>query len=89
MKLIDGIVLTEVAGDYVAVPTGEASEVLRGVVRLNKTGKDIWDGLAADLSSQQVADALLQKYDGIDDESARSYVEDVLDKLKRAGLIVE
>ena len=38
MKLIDDIVLTEVAGDYVAVPVGEASQVLRGIVRLNKTG---------------------------------------------------
>lgn len=89
MRLIDDIVLTEVADDYVAVPVGEASKVLKGVVRLNKTGKDIWDGLAAGFSSQQIADFLLKKYDGIDNESALGYVDGVVEKLRKAGLIVE
>lgn len=89
MRLIDGIVLTEVAGDYVAVPVGEASQVLKGVVRLNKTGKDIWDGLAAGHSLQQVADDLVQKYDGVDSASALGYVESVADKLCGVGLLVE
>ena len=89
MRLIDEIVLTEVAGDYVAVPVGEASQTLKGVVRLNKTGKDIWDGLAAGLGSQQIADALLQKYDGIDNKSALGYVEGVIEKLRGAGLVVD
>ncbi|HAM15141.1 MAG TPA: PqqD family protein [Eggerthellaceae bacterium] len=89
MKLIDDIVLTEVAGDYVAVPVGQASQVLNGIVRLNKTGKDIWDGLAAGSSAQQLADALVQKYDGVDSEAARGYVDDVIGKLRQAGLVVE
>jgi len=89
MRLIDDIVLTEVAGDYVAVPVGEASQVLKGVVRLNKTGKDIWDGLAAGQSSQQIADALVRKYDGVNGESALGYVEEVVAKLRQAGLVVE
>lgn len=89
MRLIDDIVLTEVADDYVAVPVGEASQVLKGVVRLNKTGKDIWDGLAAGQTPQQIADALVQKYDGVNDESALGYVGEVIDKLQRAGLVVE
>ena len=89
MRLTDGIVLMQVAGDYVAVPTGEASQVLKGVVRLNATGKDIWDGIAAGHSPQQVADALALAYDGIDADSALGYVEKVVDKLRQAGLIVE
>ena len=51
MKLIKTIVLTEVAGDYIAVPVGEATNRFNGVVRLNKTGRDIVQGLIDGLES--------------------------------------
>ena len=37
MKLIEGLVVMETAGETIAVPTGAAAERFHGVVRLNET----------------------------------------------------
>ena len=86
MKLIDGLVLTEVGDEWVAVPTGEASDVLHGIVRLNKTAKFVWDGLAEGLSEDELVARMLDVYD-VDGATAAEAVSKVIDQLRSAQLI--
>lgn len=86
MKIVDGMVLTKVGESWVAVATGEASERLHGIVRLNGTGKVVWDGLAEGLSEDKVAAKLTSRYD-VDDERALAAVRSVVDKLSEARLL--
>lgn len=87
MKIIEGMVLTPVGNDWVAVPTGEAADALHGVVRLNKTGKVVWDGLAEGLTKEQIVDSLTERFE-VDDETAGAAVEAAMAKLADAGLLV-
>ena len=81
MKIMEGLVLTEVADDYVVVPMGKAAEKLHGIIRMNKTGRDIWRGIAEGRSVEEIADALLDRYDGVTKEEALSAVRENVDKL--------
>ena len=42
MKMIDGFMLREIAGEYVAVPSGEAAQVFNGLLTLNETGAEVF-----------------------------------------------
>ena len=47
MKIKDGFVVRDIMGQCVVVATGEASESFSGMIKLNDTGKDIWEGVAS------------------------------------------
>ena len=89
MKLKAGWMLTEFSGEYIAVPTGEMTENFHGVVRLNVTGKDIWQGLSDGLNESEIADKLMELYSDLDRETAQKAVRGVVDKLKDGGLLEE
>lgn len=86
MRLKKGFVLTEAAGECLAVPTGEAAEALHGVIRLNETGKVIWEALAEGLDERAIAVRLKDVYD-VDDSTAVRDVHSMLAKLREAGII--
>lgn len=43
MKIKDGFMLRKVGGQYVVVAFGEASRSFNGIIRLNETGKFLWE----------------------------------------------
>ena len=88
MKLIEGLVVMETAGETVAVPTGAAAERLHGVIRLNETGKVIFETLAEGLDADAAAKRLAEQYD-VDEETARRDVAAIVESLRKAGLIEE
>ena len=67
MRIKDGFVLREVAGQNVVIATGEAS------IKLNETGRVIWEGLAAGKSDEAIAADLTSAYD-VDAEKAATDV---------------
>lgn len=87
MKIMDGLVLTEVANDFVVVPMGKAAEKLRGLIRMNKTGRDVWQGISDGLTVEQIADRLLEKYDGVTKEEAIVSVQKNIDKLVAENIV--
>jgi len=89
MKLKTGFALTEIADEYVAVPIDCDGGIFRGIVRLNETGADIWRGIAEGLDETQIADRLVEQYNGIDNKRAMDAVKAVADKLRTEGLLEE
>lgn len=87
MKIIDGMILSQIGENWVAVPTGEASEKLHGIVRINETGKVVWEGLSEGLTEDEIAARLTERYD-VDDATALSSVRNVVVTLTEAGLLV-
>lgn len=86
MKLVEGFEITELDGDYVVVPTQDTVD-FSGIVRLNESAKDIWEGLAEGLSKDQLADRLIELYDGVSRELALESVQSVIDALAQEGLL--
>ncbi len=62
MRIKEGFVLREVAGQAVVIATGEASKSFHGMIKLNETGRVIWEGLAAGKSDADIASQLVSAY---------------------------
>lgn len=89
MKLIEEMVITELADDFIAVPTGDAAEKFHGVIRLNSTGADIVRGLQEGLSVDEIAEKLVADYDGVDLDTARKCTLEMIEKLRDAGVVTD
>ena len=73
MRIKEGFVLREVAGQAVVIATGKASKSFHGMIKLNETGRVIWEGLAAGKSDADIAAQLVSTYD-VDAEKAAADV---------------
>lgn len=63
MKIKNGFVVREIAGECVVVALGEASKIFNGIIKLNETGRIIWNMLAEGCDKETVVNAILQEYD--------------------------
>ena len=46
MKIKEGFVVREIAGQSVVIAVGAASKIFNGIIKLNETGKIIWTKLS-------------------------------------------
>ncbi len=88
MRIKDGMVLTKLDDDFVAVSVGDIKG-FRGIVKMNKTGAAIWNLLSEGLEKDEIARKLLEKYDGVDYETALKEVESVIRTLKEKELLTD
>jgi len=88
MKIKDGFMLKKVGGQYVAVALGEASRDFNGIIRLNDTGRLLWETLSQGCTEEELAGKLVSEY-GIDEGQAKSDTSQFLDKLRKAALLAE
>ena len=87
MRIKRGFVLREVAGQNMVIATGEASKDFHGMIKLNNTGKEIWQGLQEGLSETDIAKGLQEKYE-IDEEKALQDTKEFIDKMLEMGFVV-
>ena len=87
MKIKNGFVTKEIAGQYVVVALGQASKIFNGIIKLNDSGKFIWDMLEKGAEKQEIVDALLGEYDGVDEATASADVERFINELKGANIL--
>ena len=85
MKLKDGFVLKQVAGDTVVVPT-KTDMNLNMVITLNTTGAFLWKLLEQGAQEQELVDKLLEEYD-VDAATARRCVADFVKKVEAHGFL--
>ena len=87
MRIKNGFVLREVAGQIMVIATGEASKDFHGMIKLNSTGKEIWLGLQEGLSEEDIAKRLQDKYD-VDSEKAFQDTRTFLNQMEEMGFLV-
>lgn len=85
MKLKDGFVLRQVAGQAVVLPSGDALD-LNMMITLNDTGAFLWERLQQETSEDALVDALLSEYD-VDAGTARKAVLAFVEKLNANGFL--
>lgn len=88
MKIKDGFVLRKVADQYVVIATGEASKDFYGMVKLNESGADIWQGLIDGCDEAGVVRRLMDKYD-LEEEKAKESVKKFMEQMESAGFLTE
>ena len=86
MKIKEGFILREVAGNYIVVAVGSAVKTFNGVINLNKTGAFLWEILQKGTEKEDLVKALLEAYE-VDEQTARNDVDMFIDRLQQANLI--
>lgn len=86
MKIKDGFILREVAGNFIVVAVGSAVKDFNGIINLNETGAFLWRMLEKGCDEQSLKKALLDEYD-VEDAVAETDVKAFIAKLTEAGLL--
>lgn len=85
MKLKQGFILRQVAGQTVVLPTGDDVD-LNMMITLNETGKFLWERLEKGAEKEELVAALLAEYD-VDEATAAVSVERFVAKLNENGFL--
>lgn len=86
MKIKNGFVVRSIAGESVVVALGEASKNFNGIIKLNDTGRFIWDRLSDGAEFSELVSAILSEYE-IDEATAEADVKAFVEILEGAGII--
>lgn len=87
MKLKDGFILREIAGQIVVLPSGDELD-LNMMITLNDTGKFIWNMLEQDCDEAAIVSAILKEYD-VDNTTAEAAVSGFICKLNEYGFLAD
>ena len=82
MQIKNGVVLREIAGNYIVVSTGETG----GMVSLTESAASLFKRLLKGATEDELVSALLSEYD-IDETVAKEDVKAFIEKLKEAKLL--
>ena len=86
MKIKSGYIIRSVADNNIVIPVGEESIKFKGVMTLSGSGAYLWKILCEkDVSEQELADALCEKYD-VDAETALADVKKFVEAAYEKGL---
>ena len=87
MKINSNFVLRSIAGNWVALPIGEAVVDFRGMLTLNESGLILWRKLEGGASREELIDTLLAEYD-VSRELAEVDVDAFIKRLTEAGCTI-
>ncbi len=87
MKVRDGFLLKEIAGEYVLVPVGENLVDFSAMAVLNETGAFLWKLMDDETTREELLKAVLEEYD-INAEVAGQDIDEFLETMKRHDLLV-
>lgn len=86
MKIKEGFVVREIADSIVVVPTGDLLKEYRGMLTLNKSGQFIWQLLQNDVTEEELATKLAEKYH-LEQEKAKTDIEAFLNTLREKKIL--
>lgn len=88
MRIKSGYILREIVGNNVIIPIGERVIDFKGMMMPNDTGSFIWKQLTVDISYEQLLKSILDEYD-IDEDTAKTDLDDLLTEARKNGVIEE
>ena len=86
MKIKENYVMREVAGQAIVIAIGEESERFKGMINLDRTGRDVWLYMEKGLDSDEIAKKISEKYE-VDLNVAKHDIESMIDRLYKAGVL--
>lgn len=85
MKLKEGFLLREIAGETVVLPAGDDLD-LNMMITLNGTAKFLWEQLQEEIAEDALVEKLLAEYE-IDAQGAKVHVHEFVEKLNEYGFL--
>ena len=87
MKLKDGVILSEVDGEWIAVDAGVGGQRFNGLVRLNKTAAFVVRQMKEEVTIEDIVAAMTEHFD-VTAELARQNAEKVIETLQSVDLFL-
>lgn len=88
MHIVPGFLVREIAGETIAIPSGEAAHRISGLVALNGSGKYLFELLQADQTQERLVNALMDTYD-VDFATAQADVTEFLALLQEHDMLAD
>lgn len=88
MKLKGEFILRQIMGETIAVPVGDSALDFNGMICLNEVGEEIWKGLQAQMTEEEILARLLEQFD-VSRGEATADLEQFLSGLRQNGLLEE
>ncbi|MGN0299442.1 MAG: PqqD family protein [Lachnospiraceae bacterium] len=88
MRAAKEMMLREIAGEHILIPTGSIAVKFNGLINLNQSGLLLWNKLQKDCTKEDLVNALLEEYE-VDSETAEADVEKFLNKMREAEILLE
>ena len=82
MKIKDGFLLREVAGNTIVVPVGDDAVSFNGVITINEPGKFLWELLEKGIEKEELLAKFLEEYQVSKEdakEDIRAFIQELLD----------
>ena len=86
--MVEGFILREMQGEYVAVPSGKAARVLSGLIALNETGAEVFRLVQEGISREDLLKRMKELYD-VPPEELEADVDDLLGQFRELGIVTE
>lgn len=86
MKVDNNIIVREIAGEYILIPTGETALRMTGIFAMTEVGAEIWKRLCDGKDEDTIVGELLAEYE-VDEETLRSDYHEFFDRLVESGLV--
>ena len=86
MKIREGFLLRNVAGNNVVVPIGQATLDFNGMMSLNETGAFIFSKMLDGTTKEQLIEELISEYE-VERKIAQKDVDDFIKKVEGEGLL--
>ena len=88
MRIVSGFMIREIAGETIAIPSGEAARQLSGLVALNGSGKYLFELLQTEQTMDTLADAMMKEYE-VDEATALADIREFLDILRQNDMLAD
>ncbi len=86
MKTKSGFILRALGDNYIIVPVGPEAQRFNGIIKINQTGKTLWQLLEQSADKAQMVKALTEQFE-IDEQTAKADVDAFVTKAYKANLI--
>ena len=86
MTIKKGFVVRKIAGEDVVVALGAASKQFNGIIKLNDTGRFLWDRIAEGRDEGALVEAIVSEY-SVDAETAARDIKAFINTLRGAGVL--
>ena len=88
MHVAKGFIVREIAGDTVAIPSGEAAGKLSGLIALGGSGRFLFELLQTPQTEETLLSAMLDTYE-VDAPTALADIREFLETLRKGGVLIE
>lgn len=87
MQIVSGFIVRQIAGETVAIPSGNSAHRLSGLIALNDSGQFLFELLQTEQTEESLTNALLENFE-VDPDTAKQDVTDFISMLREYNLLV-